>query len=48
VEELTTVLTRAIALGGNSSRGSGGNYKRISTDLEKFSGTEKVISKYQQ
>jgi hypothetical protein len=48
VEELTTALTRAIALGGNSSRGSGGNYKRISTDLEKFSSTEKVISKHQQ
>jgi hypothetical protein len=48
VEELTTALTRAIALGGNGSGGSGGNYKRISTDLEKFSGTEKVISKRQQ
>jgi hypothetical protein len=48
VEELTTVLTRAIALGGNSSGGSRGNYKRISTDLEKFLGTKKVISKHQQ
>jgi hypothetical protein len=46
VEELTTALTRAIALRGNSSRGSRGNYKRISIDLEKFSGTEKVILKH--
>jgi hypothetical protein len=48
VEKLTTVLTRAIVLGGNSSGGPGGNYKRISMDPEKFLGTEKVISKHQQ
>jgi hypothetical protein len=48
VEELTTMLIRAITLRGNSSRGFGGNYKRISTDPEKFLGTKKVISKHQQ
>jgi hypothetical protein len=48
VEELTTALIRAITLRGNGSGGPGGNYKRISMDPKKFSGTEKVISKRQQ
>jgi len=45
VDELTTALARAVTLRGNNS---GGNYKRISTDPEKFPGTEKVISNPQQ
>jgi hypothetical protein len=45
VEDLTTALAKAVTLGGTISRS---NNKRISTDPEKFSGIEKVISKRQQ
>ena len=38
-EELTTTLTRAITLGGDTGSRGGGNNKRILTDPEKFSGT---------
>lgn len=48
VDELTTALTRAITFGGNTGGRGGNNNKKISRDPEKFSGTEKVISKRQQ